>query len=259
MGINQIIIFIMAVSLLVGAFDAVRVNQWGLGEEFEAGFKAMGPLGLGMAGMICLAPVIASVLSPVMGPLFETVGSDPSMFASLLAIDMGGFALAQELANTPEASLFSGVVISSMLGCTLVFSIPVGFGIIDSADYSAFAKGLNIGLITMPFGGIIGGLTAGYKISSMLTDLLPIIILSLILIVGFVFYQQQLVTVTIAAARILKAVIYIGLAAGAFEYLTGVVLIPGMTPVMEALEIVGGIALLLLGGPFLWLHLLLVF
>lgn len=160
---------------------------------------------------------------------------------------MDSIDLAQALANTPEAALFSGVIISSMLGRSLVFSILVGFGIIEPDDDTAFAKGLNIGLITMPFGGIVGGLTGGYELSLMLADLLPVIILSGILVIGFIFYQQRLVTLTIGAAKILKAVIYIGLAAGAFKYLTEVILISGMTPVMEAVGVVRGIALLLLG------------
>lgn len=43
----------------------------------------MGPLGLRMAGMICLAPVITNGLSPIMGLIFEAAGSDPARFASL--------------------------------------------------------------------------------------------------------------------------------------------------------------------------------
>lgn len=53
---------------------------------------AMGALGLAMVGMTALAPVLAHVLGPVIIPLYEMLGANPSMFAgTLLACDMGGF------------------------------------------------------------------------------------------------------------------------------------------------------------------------
>ena len=54
------------------------------------------------------------------------------MFATtLLANDMGGFALAQQLANDPQAGLFAGAILGAMMGPTLVFTIPVALGIIQ--------------------------------------------------------------------------------------------------------------------------------
>lgn len=251
MSFDVIIIYVMAGCLVLGAIDAIIGNKFGLGEQFEEGFNAMGPLALGMVGIICLAPVIANVLGPILSPVFEAVGADPAIFASILALDMGGFPLAEQLANVPEAAKFSGIIIASMLGCTLVFSIPVGFGLIEGKDHPAFAKGLIAGLITIPFGGLIGGLLAGYSMSLVIPNLLPVLALSLLLILGFTFIQKQLINGTIIFAKILNVIIYIGLAAAAFEYLTGVVIIPGMAPIMEGIEVVGSVAIILLGAfPF---------
>lgn len=64
----------------------------GSGGQFEEGFMAMGALGLAMVGMTALAPVLAHVLGPVIIPVYEMLGANPSMFAgTLLACDMGGF------------------------------------------------------------------------------------------------------------------------------------------------------------------------
>ena len=64
--------------------------------------------------------------------LYELLGADPAMFATtLLANDMGGFALAQQLANDPQAGLFAGAILGAMMGPTLVFTIPVALGIIQ--------------------------------------------------------------------------------------------------------------------------------
>lgn len=48
-----------------------------------------------------------------------------------------------------------------MLRCT-IFSIPVGLGFIDYTDRPFFGKGLLIGLIIIPIGGIAGGLITGF-------------------------------------------------------------------------------------------------
>ena len=126
MSFNEIIMWVMAIGLLIGAVDKITGDHLGLGEKFDEGFNAMGPLALGMVGIVCLARVISKVLGPVIIPAFEALGADPAMFASILANDMGGYSLAVELAKSEQAGLLSGNIVASMLGCTLVFSIPVG-------------------------------------------------------------------------------------------------------------------------------------
>ena len=47
MSFDEIIIWVMAVGLLIGAADKIIGNKFGLGEKFDEGFNAMGPLALG--------------------------------------------------------------------------------------------------------------------------------------------------------------------------------------------------------------------
>ena len=127
MSINEIIVYLMVVFMALGAFDRILGNRFGLGEKFEEGIMAMGSLALAMIGIICLAPVLANLLRPVVVPLYQALGADPAMFAgTLLANDMGGAPLAQELALTQEAGQFGGLIVGSMLGPTIVFTIPLG-------------------------------------------------------------------------------------------------------------------------------------
>ncbi|MGH2227026.1 ethanolamine utilization protein EutH, partial [Enterococcus faecalis] len=80
---------------------------------------AMGSLALCMVGIITLARVLANLLSPIVVPLYELLGADPAMFArTLLANAMSGFALAQKLANDPQAGLFAGAILGAMMGPT---------------------------------------------------------------------------------------------------------------------------------------------
>ena len=82
MSFDKIILWVMAVGLLVGALDKITGNHFGLGDQFDEGFNAMGPLALGMVGIVCLAPVISKVLGPAIIPLFKILGADPAMFAA---------------------------------------------------------------------------------------------------------------------------------------------------------------------------------
>lgn len=247
MSFDEIIIWVMAVGLLIGAADKVIGNKFGLGEKFDEGFNAMGPLALGMVGIVCLAPVISKVLGPVIIPVFQAMGADPSMFAAILANDMGGYSLAMELAQDEQAGLLAGNVIASMLGCTLVFSIPVGLGLIEKEDQVYFSRGLLIGLITIPAGSILGGIIAGFPVMLVVKNVIPILIFSLLQILGLKLIPDKMIKGCMIFGQFITIVIYIGLAAAAFEHLTGVVLIPGMAPIMEGMDAIAGIGIVLLG------------
>ena len=99
MSFHEILIAVMAAFAVAGAIDRIFGNRWGLGKEFEEGILAMGSLALARVGIVCLAPVLANLLKPVIVPVFAFLGADPAMFAgTILACDMGGGALAVELA-----------------------------------------------------------------------------------------------------------------------------------------------------------------
>ena len=67
LSINEIIIYLMVLFMVLGAVDRILGNRFGLGEKFEEGIMNMGALALSMIGIICLAPVLADVLRPVVG------------------------------------------------------------------------------------------------------------------------------------------------------------------------------------------------
>lgn len=247
MTFDKIIIWIMAVGILIGGVDRILGNKFGLGEKFEEGFNSMGPLALGMVGIVTLSPVIAKVLGPIIIPIFNFCGADPSMFATILANDMGGYPLAMELAQNQEAGLLAGLIVASMLGCTIVFSIPVGLGLIENEDRPYFAKGLLVGLITVPFGGLVGGLIAGFSFKMVIVNMIPVIVLSILLALGLAYIPKKMINGALIFGKFIVVVITIGLATAAFQELTGIVLIPGMTPIMEGMATISGIAIVLLG------------
>lgn len=249
MEINDIIVYIMVVFMIIGALDRILGNKYGYGEQFEEGILAMGSLALAMVGVVSLAPVLSTLLKPIVVPLYTALGADPAMFATtLLANDMGGYPLAMELAQTKEAGLFAGLILGSMMGATIVFTIPVALGIIKKEDHKFLATGVLAGLITIPIGCLVGGLVAGFQLTMILKNLIPIVIVSLILGLGLWKMPEKMIKGFTGFGKGVVVVITIGLAAIIVETLTGVVVIPGMAPVSEGIEIVGGIALMLAGA-----------
>lgn len=249
MSLNEIIVYIMVVFAVLGAIDRIIGNKFGIGEKFEEGIMAIGSLAISMVGIIALAPVLANILKPVIVPLFGFLGADPAMFAgTILANDMGGAPLAEALATTKEAGLFGGLIVGAMMGPTIVFTIPVGLGIIRNEDRKYLATGVLAGVITIPIGAFVGGLVAGFPLGMVLRNLIPIIIIAILIALGLMFFQNGMIKGFTIFGRLVVAVITIGLAAGIVEQLTGIVLIKGMAPLSDGFGIVADISIVLAGA-----------
>lgn len=76
------------------------------------------------------------------------------------------------MAKDPDAGLFSWVFLGTMMGPAIVFTIPVALGIIEKQDHPYFAKGILIGLCTVPIGCFAGGLAAGFEMGLILKNIL---------------------------------------------------------------------------------------
>ncbi|WP_413485319.1 ethanolamine utilization protein EutH [Brochothrix thermosphacta] len=249
MSINEIIMYIMVFFMILGALDKCFGNKFGLSERFEEGIMAMGALTLSMVGIITIAPLLAKLLSPIVVPIYSFLGADPAMFATtLLANDMGGYQLAVEMANTPEAGLFAGTILGAMMGPTLVFTIPVALGIINKNDNQYLATGVLSGLITIPIGLLAGGLVAGFPIAMILHNLVPIVLVAAIIMAGLWFKPDAMIRGFTVFGKGVVIVAILGLALGATEQLLNITIIEGLTPVTEGIEVVGGIALTLAGA-----------
>ena len=158
---------------MLGGFDRLRGNKWGFGDKFETGFMLLGSMALSMVGMICIAPVLAQWLGNVIVPLYRLIGVDPAMFGSLLSIDMGGYQLALELAEDPQLGNYAGLVVASIFGCTLVFTIPVGMGMIPKADRPFFARASCWGWWPCLWAWWPAGCSAGFRWCSASTRTCP--------------------------------------------------------------------------------------
>ena len=249
MSFHEILIAVMAVFALLGAVDRIFGNRWGLGKEFEEGILAMGSLALAMVGIVSLAPVLAAVLKPVVVPVYSFLGADPAMFAgTILACDMGGGALAMEMTEDTRAAMLGGVLNGSMLGATLVFTIPVAMGILREQDRAAMAKGILCGIVTVPVGVLVGGLAAGFPAGMVLRNLIPIVLIAVLIALGLWRAEGAMVKGFGIFGKLVVVLVTVGLAAAIVEALTGFAIIPGMAPISEGFETVGTIAIILAGA-----------
>jgi len=248
MTINQIVMYILALGAVLGGVDQLLGNKYGFGEKFENGFRMLGPVGLSMAGIICLAPVMSSVLRVVITPVCALFHMDPGIFGSILAIDMGGYQLSVDLARDTQFGLFSGVVISSIFGCTLVYSIPVGLGFLAEDDRPYFTRGILIGLVSMPFSIIAAALVLKLALGYVLWNCLPVFLLSLFLGIGILRKPDTMIRGFQVFAKAIRFVAILGLTLAAFAHLSDIPLLPGLLPLQEAMQTVSAICIVMLGS-----------
>ena len=249
MSAHEILIAVMAAFAALGALDRILGNKFGIGKEFEEGILAMGSLAMAMIGVITLAPVLAAVLKPVVVPVFNLLGADAAMFAgTILACDMGGGALATQMTADTDAALLGGVITGSMLGATLVFTIPVAMGILTEEDRPLMAKGILCGIVTIPVGILTGGLVAGFEILMVLRNLIPIVLIAALIAFGLWKAEETMIRGFAGFGKGVVALITAGLAAAIVQELTGFVILPGMAPISEGFETVGEIAIVLSGA-----------
>ena len=249
MSVHEILIFIMAVFALLGAVDRIFGNRFGLGQEFENGILAMGTLAMAMLGIIALSPVLANLLRPVVVPVYEFLGADPAMFAgTILACDMGGAPLAVELATDSQAAMLGGIITGSMLGVTIVFTIPIAMGILKKEDRPFLAKGVLCGIVTIPVGILVGGLVAGFPLMMVLRNLIPVVLIAALIALGLWKAEKAMIKGFSYFGKGITVLITAALALAIFQELTGIVILPGMASLSEGFQTVGAIAIVLAGA-----------
>ncbi|MBQ8183266.1 MAG: ethanolamine utilization protein EutH [Clostridia bacterium] len=244
----EVLAIIMAVFAVIGAFDKITGNHLKLGDEFEKGIMTLGPLSLSMLGMMTIAPALADLLIPVITPVANLCRFDPSALAGILiANDMGGAALADSIAADSLLGSFHGLCVASMLGATVSFTIPVALRSSKKENHDDVLLGLLCGISTIPVGCFVSGLVMGIKPLTVLINLLPALLISVIIIIGLLKFPKITVKIFSVFGKIISILITCGLALGIFQQLTGKVIIKNTAPLMESAATVFTICITLAG------------
>lgn len=229
---------VMLVFSILGAIDRILGNRFGLGEEFEKGFLMFGKSALSMIGMIVVSPWIADALTPVFQAMWDWFQIDPSVIpASVFANDMGGAQLAVEIAVNEQIGKFNSLIVSSMMGVTISFTIPYALGVVDAKLHRWVLLGLLCGVVTVPFGCLAGGLMLQIPFGTLVYNMLPIILFSALVGVGLLKFPNACVKVFSVFAVLIKTVITIGLVIGIVHFMTGFKVMENMATLEEGAAI----------------------
>lgn len=263
-----IVVGIMTCFAVIGIIDNLFLkDKLGLGPEFMKGMEMIGPLCVAIVGIIALVPEIAWVIEHTLTPVYRSLGLDPSMAVTMiLAIDMGGFQLARSVALDAAIGDWAGIVYGSMMGATIVFSIPVGLAAIQKKDVGAFSKGILYGIAAIPVGTFVGGLIMGIPAGVVLKNLIIPVIFSVVIIFCLAKFPKGTTSVFRGFSVFVNAMAMIGLAlamvndliltplsgSGSFA-IENVPFFRLLGPTSEGIAVAGSVGLVLSGAlPFVY-------
>ncbi len=250
---NYLTVIILIFSIL-GAIDMIFGNRFGLGKEFEKAFMLLGTMALSMIGMIVISPFIAQIMKPVSDIFSNVLHIDPSIIpASLFANDMGGAPLAVEMAANEKIGLYNALVVSSMMGCTVSFTIPFALGVVDKSQHEDLLLGLLCGIVTIPIGCVVSGIMCKIQLVSLIQTLMPLVVFSGIIAFGIVRFPEFCIKAFKILGVFITTLITVGLGLGIIRFLTGFEIVKGLATLEEGASICVNAAVVLSGSfPFMY-------
>jgi ethanolamine transporter len=284
--VGEIVIYIIMACAILGAFAAIKNSEQGLGQQFMEGLHAVGHIFVPAAGIMASIPYLSWFINKVCGPFFAKIGADPAIAATaILATDMGGYQLAQELSTSYEGWIMA-MIVGFMAGATIVFSIPMGLAMLDKRDHKYMALGVMSGILTIPIGAFISSVLvvvtnskirdaistttdSNYEFTisylKIFSNLSPLIIFVVVLAAGLYFLPDVMIKGFMWFGRIMDAGIKLVLVFSIVEIFTGLFSKLfgswGFHPIMadaddqfRALETAGYIGIMLAGAfPMVYL------
>lgn len=230
---------VFAIFSILGALDYITGNHFGLGKEFDKAVSMLSLMFISMVGMILFAPVIAQLLTPFTEFIIKHTPFDPSILSGMiLASDMGGAPLAQEIADDYMLGQYNGLIVGSTLGATISYTIPFALSVIDKKYHVDVLMGILCGIVTIPIGCIISGLMLKIPLTLLLINSIPLIIFSGLVVLGLLKAPSFSVKVFSILGKAIMTVIVIGLALGIFEFLTGIKIIGSLAPLREGTDVI---------------------
>lgn len=249
---NYLTIIILIFSVL-GAVDKMFGNRLGLGEEFEKAFNLLGVMALSMIGMIVISPLFAELIEPLSKVFSSVLKIDASVIPALLfANDMGGAPLAVELAVNKELGMYNALVVSSMMGCTVSFTIPYALGVVKKEIHNDLLLGLLSGIVTIPVGCIVSGIISKIPIIPLILNIIPLLILSVIIALGLIYFPEKCIKAFKVFGVFITVIITVGLSMGVINFLLGYDFIKGIGKIEDGMSVCMNAAIVLSGSfPFM--------
>lgn len=284
--IGTVVVYIIMICAFVGCIASVVKPESELGQQFVAGIDSIGPIFLPVAGIMASAPYLTAFVSTVFGPAYSALGADPAMAATtFIAVDMGGYQLADALAQTRESWIMA-MMTGYMAGATIVFTIPVALKMLEVRDRKYLALGVMSGLLAIPIGVLVASaiialsnpvirevVSTNAEATCQLAlswstigfNLIPLIIICVALAAGLKFKPDAMIKGFIVFGRVMESALKIVFVLVVIEYFTGIFttvfggfgfdpIIADDEDIFRALETSGAIGMMLCGAfPMVYL------
>ena len=283
---GKIVVYVIMLCAVTGALASIFHEESELGQQFLNGFQAIGSIFLPIAGIMAASPYLTLLVSNIFGPAFSALGADPAMAAtSFIAVDMGGYQLAEALAQTRESWIMA-MMTGYMAGPTIVFCIPVALKILRPEDRKYLALGVMSGFVSIPLGVLVSSLiiafsnpviretvstnsASAYQLAlgfgEILHNLTPLVIICALLALGLFFAPRQMTHGFNIFGKLLDSVLRLVVVLSVVEYFTGIFstllghwgfdpILADQADVNRALEVAGTIGMMLCGAfPMVYL------
>ena len=282
---GTVVVYIIMACAVAGAIASAIKPESELGQQFVAGVDSIGPIFLPVAGIMASAPYLTAFVEGVFGPAYGALGADPAMAATtFIAVDMGGYQLADALAQTRESWIMA-MMTGYMAGATIVFTVPVALKMLEKRDRKYLALGVMSGLLAIPIGVFVASAViavshpvirevvstnadATYQLaltwSQIGVNLVPLIIICVALALGLKFKPDAMIKGFIVFGRVMESALKIVFVLVVVEYFTGLFTMVfgsfGFDPIIadedmfRALETAGAIGMMLCGAfPMVYL------
>ena len=284
--IGKLVVWIIMACALAGCLSYIFKEGSELGNQFLEGIYSIGAIFIPVAGVMASAPYLTAIVKAVFGPLYTAVGADPSMAATtIIAIDMGGYQLANALAETKESWIMAEMT-GYMAGATIVYNIPVALKMLKKEDRPYLALGMMSGFLMIPVGVFISSaiiaLTNPYIRETISTNseatyqlalsfglifrnLIPLIIICVAIALGLKFAPDAMIKGFSIFGKFMDSALTLILTLCIIDYFTGIFsnIIGhwGFEPIIadeedcnRALEVAGYIGIMLCGAfPMVYL------
>ena len=283
---GNIVVYIIMACAFVGCMAYVFKEGSELGQQFLEGIYAIGSIFIPVAGVMASAPYLSAFVNTVFGPIYNAVGADASMAATtIIAVDMGGYQLADALAATRESWIMA-MYTGFMAGATIVYNIPVALKMLDKKDRPYLALGMMSGFVMIPVGVLISSVItvisnpviretistngeASYQLmltfGMLFKNLIPLIIICGLIAVGLLLKPNFMMKAFAVFGKVMDSALTIVLVLCIIEYFTGVFskifggwgfepIIADEENINRALETAGYIGIMLCGAfPMVYL------
>ena len=198
------VVAVILVFAAVGFIDLTFGSKCGLAEDLRRGLAVIPTMLIASVGVSSVGITFLGAHTEAVSALLARLPFEPGVLVgAVLAPDLGGLPLCREIALTPAAFILNGAVLTSLLGQTVSFQIPVFMTSLDKSEHDVVIRGFLLGLGAVPAGFLAACLLVKLPAAACLKQFVPVLLLSLLIFIGLLKKTEM----TVAAVKRLSTVI----------------------------------------------------